>query len=1565
MARASRRRGRAEPEPEPEPEVVEEVEEVEEIQEETPEAEAEDDEEEEAAGTQDQVEHADSENDNEAAQSGEVFSLQFDEELTWRVGRPIAVSTLLKRLEKLSEELGTLEQDHVDLESLSHVCEALGQRNLLAHKDQGVRAYTASCIADILQLSAPNAPFTPDQLQMFFDLVIKDVFTHLGDQSHPYHKQHKYVLASLNDTQSILLINDVDGADNLLQRMFSSFFDTASSTTHDDGVSKDNARRMSEMLITLIEESSGISPKIIELIMAQFLRAAPPGGASSRPERDNSSQSTLLLKSEPLAYVMAKEICMQCSEKMVHYVSQYFSDVIIDASRFAAKSNGHRHGGDNEDDDTPRGPTDSEVRELRKAHLLIKELWRAAPSVLQNVIPQVEAELSADNVELRQIATETLGDMISGIGAAGPPPVPVLDPAAYPPLRLADEDPSQVSLSILTTPLSPQSFAQTHHTAYTSFIGRSRDKTPAIRAAWTTAVGYILSTSAGGIGLSREEQAELVRALAEKLGDGDEKVRLAAVKTIELFGFRDFVLKLGSGSGSDKETPIIRSLLDRCRDKRPAIRVEAMTLLAKLWGVGAGELAAGQELVTTALKSIPSTIFNAWYANDLELNVLIDRVIFECLLPLSYPPTKTKGSKNTASQSQSVTSVPSEQDSLRTERILLLVQSLDAQARKAFFTMQARQPQFGQVLEAFIKQCEAYNGGVMDAEGPKRTAALERTIQYIGQFFPDPLKVKSDYMRFAKAHDRRNYQLIRFAISSQSDYKTVRGAIKELVKRMQNSPKGQDLATALDTLIPFLYRSACIIFNKSHLSAILESSKSNKESFGTIAHEILHEISARNPDMFKNFVGDLCEELVEQAPTEKKTNDPSTVDILRACSSFAKKYPAEIPDTQKFTRALQHYALYGRPVKASKYAIKIMLAKNDKQGQVTATAVFEKVMKQFEYGAPHFLNKLQVIAQLYLQAPKVVEEKDEEILDMAIQKIVRTTREEAVNDSSAPQWVEDANMSEELQAKLYSLRIAVNRIRSNEDQEEAKAQAVSVMKLLMTLVKKDGEISKTGNTPAHFRSRLRLLAGQLILKLCTLKHLDDTLNHKDFHTLAYLVQDAVLGVRKGFVEKLMKYLVLNRLRHRFYTIIFLTAYEPEPELKQHIETWIRSRVQSMAGNPQNPMEAILARLIPLLAHHPDYSTDPENLVDHAQYLIYYVSHVATEKNLGLIYKYAERVKQTRDNLDPEKSENLYVVSDLASAVIRRWQERRGWAFQAYPGKVGMPSGIYVGLTDHDTAQAIATKQYIPDGMDNRIDTLLKAVDKKKKRKSGDERGDGAPAVKKVRTKEPKPASARPIAAPKRKSAAKAKAKPKRPSKAAGRASSPVVDEANRRRSGRSRKTESKYTERDSDEDDNEMLEDGVAEWDYGSGSGDDHDDEVEDDGEEEQDNDKAPEASDSEMSDAASNTDHEEDEAPANPAKTKSPAQSRKSAAAAAKRDSSVLSDPASSDLSEPEESDDEKDATPPPAKPNGRKARGAAKTAELPRRPAAKKEAAPAARPTRSRRSRAAKSDDMDVDSE
>jgi len=168
----------------------------------------------------------------------------------------------------------------------------------------------------------------------------------------------------------------------------------------------------------------------------------------------------------------------------------------------------------------------------------------------------LDAELSADNVHLRHIATEAFGDMISGIGAAGPPSPPVLDPAAYPPVRLMDEPSTPPEANVLTTPFSPQSFSQSHHATYRNFVGRKNDKSGTIRAAWVTAVGYIISTSAGGIGLSREDETELIRGLVDKLNDSEEKVRLAAVKAIELFDFKDLILKLGTTGGVDKEGSI-------------------------------------------------------------------------------------------------------------------------------------------------------------------------------------------------------------------------------------------------------------------------------------------------------------------------------------------------------------------------------------------------------------------------------------------------------------------------------------------------------------------------------------------------------------------------------------------------------------------------------------------------------------------------------------------------------------------------------------------------------------------------------------------------------------------------------------------------------------------------------------------------------------------------------------------------------------------------------------------------------------------------------------------------
>lgn len=77
-----------------------------------------------------------------------------------------------------------------------------------------------------------------------------------------------------------------------------------------------------------------------------------------------------------------------------------------------------------------------------------------------------------------------------------------------------------------------------------------------------------------------------------------------------------------------------------------------------------------------------------------------------------------------------------------------MLKSLDAPAQKAFFAMQARQPQFAVAVGVFIKQCETYNGGVVDGDAQKIKANMDKALQWLGQYFPDPLKVRTDKSNF-------------------------------------------------------------------------------------------------------------------------------------------------------------------------------------------------------------------------------------------------------------------------------------------------------------------------------------------------------------------------------------------------------------------------------------------------------------------------------------------------------------------------------------------------------------------------------------------------------------------------------------------------------------------------------------------------------------------------------------------------------------------------------------------------------------------------------------------------
>ncbi|RKF62082.1 Sister chromatid cohesion protein pds5 [Erysiphe neolycopersici] len=1262
-----------------------------------------------------------------AVERNNCTGLTFNQPLSWRAGKPIPTSELLDRLETLSKELRDLsdEQEEIYKNSLSKVAKELAGQNLLGHRDKGVRAFTACCLVDVLKICAPDAPFTPSQLKEIFTLFITSILPALSNPSHAYNQQHKYVLASLAEVKSIVLICDIPNSDSLVLHLFSNFFDMMSGSMgalSSDQIPRDVEFNMTQVLVILVDEAQSLSSGVVDIIVAQFLRASNFSGRKvhekGKEDRDDK-QSTLSLKELPAAYNMAKTICNSCSEKMARYVSQYFNEVIMEISSGIPKPNGHRGASDGaqDSDREDSSPTEADIKELEKAHNLLRELWRASPAVLQNVIPQLEQELSVDDVQLRLLATETLGDIICGIGAAGPPPPPIMDPAAYPPPKLETGFQPAVSDSILTTPISPQSFAQTYPNVYQSFLSRKNDKSVVIRSGWITAVGRILVTAAGGIGLSSNEEKSYVRSLAEKLNDSDEKVRLSAVKSVGCFSFRHIMSILAPTESASTSSSVLVSLADRVRDRKHIVRVEAMKVLCRMWGVAIGEIILKNDRVINALGMIPTKVFDVYYANDLELNVLLDQSVFEQLIPLTYASSKSRSlrsMKNKNENSQNLDNGPINTDKIRTQRILVMIDSLEPKSKKAFFAMQARQPIYANVLEAFLKCCEEYNGGVTEKDIKEVKAKLELPIKWFTKVLPDPVAIDQDLHKFAKLHDRRLYQLLRFAIDPRSDFTTVYKAIKEFTKRIQSNLTSS--SGLLNTLIPIIYRSACLIYNISNQVYFSQYARTNEHGLGATANTIIQDISQKHPEIFQASLKELCKVIQANAPSNNIPNDKAIIETLKSLASFTKSNRNKIPNDKNFVDALIKFSMYGTPPKAAKYAVIILASTTDRK-EMYMKDILDKALENWEYGVDHLLTKLAVINQLSMMAPGIVEESNSEILNISRQILLEVRTETIDNEI---EWQVDSMVDPECQAKCYAIKILVSRLRSIEKTEEtARALAIPVFRLLNSLIEKKGEITKGGNTPKHHKARLRLLAAQKVLKLCTSEIFEKFLLPKDFYKLCYVAQDPLEDVRRGFVGKLQKFLIKNHLPNRFFTTIFITAFEPSDDFRNSIMAWIRYRVKVTQDSRKGIFEAIFPRLLHLLAHHPDYSSNPNELLDHARYILYYLSTVASQENLPLIYKYAQRVKQARDAFPGANSDRLYVLSDLAQAVIKKWEEKKRWSMQSWPKQVGLPTGLFAGLSNHEVAQEIAEKIYMPDEIDSLLDNLVKEYEKKKKRKLDD------------------------------------------------------------------------------------------------------------------------------------------------------------------------------------------------------------------------------------------------------
>ncbi|KAI0264684.1 armadillo-type protein [Gloeopeniophorella convolvens] len=453
--------------------------------------------------------------------------LKFHDKLA---GKGLSTDALLKKLKGLHTQLAELDQDRVDTSTLATARKELIHNTILLHKDRGVKAYAACCLADILRLFAPDAPYTHNELRDIFQFFFRQLATGLKGPDSPYYNEYFHLLESLSTVKSVVLVCDLPNAEELMIDVFRDFF---ALVRHD--LAKKIELHMADVLVALIDESTTLPSELMDIIMAQFL--------DKNVGHDNP------------AYRLAVQVCNTTSDKLQRHICQYFTEIIV------------QH--------TP----EEELDDVRKAHELVKQLNKSCPSLLHLVIPQLEEELRVEDLTLRCMATQVLGEMFSDKGG--------------------------------------MDLVRKYPTTWNFWMLRRNDKSPVVRLAFVEA--------AHGLLVNLPEQKDVVEeALGTKLLDPDEKIRAAVCK---LYSQLDYETALHHVSEQQ-----LRSVAERGFDKKGVVRVEALNSIGKLYSLAYPEIENGDQGAIKQFSWIPQSLLKM--INSQEVKAVAEHTLAEFVFPL-------------------------------------------------------------------------------------------------------------------------------------------------------------------------------------------------------------------------------------------------------------------------------------------------------------------------------------------------------------------------------------------------------------------------------------------------------------------------------------------------------------------------------------------------------------------------------------------------------------------------------------------------------------------------------------------------------------------------------------------------------------------------------------------------------------------------------------------------------------------------------------------------------------------------------------------------------------------
>ncbi|KAF7430453.1 hypothetical protein PC9H_006160 [Pleurotus ostreatus] len=1106
-----------------------------------------------------------------------------------------STDAILRKLKTLHLELAAMEQEQVDVRSLGTVQKDLINISLLMHKDKGIKAYTACCLADILRLCAPNAPYTDAELRDIFQFFFKQLSNGLKGPDSAYYNEYYHLVESLSTVKTVVLAGDLPDSEELMVEIFRAVFAL---------VRRDLPKKVElylvDILVALVDECPALPSEVLETIMSQFM-----------------DQNARL---DQAAYRTAVQLCNSTADKLQRHVSQYFTDIIVSESSVHATS-----------------PED--FNEIRTAHELIKRLHRSCPALLHSVIPQLEEELRVEEVQLRSIATQVLGEMYGSPGGHG------------------------------------HDLVKNYPTTWNEWLKRRNDKNAGVRLKFAETAGAL-------IGNLPQVKDAIEDALNSKLFDPDEKIRGAVCK---LYSQLDYETALHHVS--DKQL-------------KHYVRSEALTALGKLFSLAYPEIENNDPAAIRHFSWIPNDILHMLSLGT-EVRGTIEMVFALYILPLpSSTTTRPSTSKNTLEID----------DGAWTERLLTVMKFLDEKAIQGLLLLTGMKQPRPTVFDHYLDACAKYNGGVIDENEDGVTRKLNGVIQAISSGFLEPHKASEDLHTFAKLNEGRLYKLLKSCMDPQTDLKGLVKATNEFTRRIeQNSPA---INSTMNTL---LYRASLRIFNQSSIPTFIkaihkDNGKASMQTQTAAKHSqtLMAFISKHFPVLYKSHVTELSKAIANEK------NEILVETCLQALAAIARCDDKLVPSDKRTVERITRFATGEHP-RHAKFAARLLAFSKDRAAN--CSQVLDTITNELEDASDDvLLARMSVLAQFARFASETFDRHSEQITAFVLQNIlmVPTPPPDDEMDEDDEEWAEEDSLSTAIKVKVLALKMFRNRCLSHASDDNPLEIATPVLKMLVTTLEQGGTLipGTAEEEDPKSKARLRLQAAVSLLHLCAIETYLHALSPK-FVSLALAVQDTCYNVRFAFLTKVVSLMQSRKLPPRFNLIPFMTIHDPEVDVKALAANYVIAAFKKLPPALKvEHFELIFIRLLHLLAHHPDYDTSNDGLLDMGKHIQLYLDLIATPDNISLIYNLAAKAKTVRDADSHTHSENLYVMSELAQELIKIHAHNHSWSISSYPGKVKLPPDILRPLPSVEAANKVIKTVYLPEG----VVAWLKEPIKEKKEK---------------------------------------------------------------------------------------------------------------------------------------------------------------------------------------------------------------------------------------------------------